>query len=415
MSSSEWKMTTLGEVCLDITDGSHTSPQSVEKGYYMASVKDMGDYGIHFENCRMISKKDYIKLVKNGCQPLYGDVLIGKDGARYLEDAFVFKQDEEVVLLSSIAILRPEKSKIISEYLYYYLTNKNTRIDIKNNYGSGSAIPRMVLKDFKKVPIPVPSIAEQNAIAVTLSCLDDKIDLNNRINKNLEEMAHAIFKSWFVDFEPFQDGEFEDSELGRIPKGWRVGKATDIFDVQSGGTPKTSNDDYWGGNIPFFTPKDSPQTYYVIETEKTITEVGLTKCNSKLYRAGTVFITARGTVGKVSMAGIDMAMNQSCYALVAKNGFTQYYVFLQTKLLIDVLRKNASGAVFDAITVATFQSLRTISPNIVLVRKFNEIVSDIFNAILNNVNQNKRLQIVSDAILPKLMSGEIRIPLEEVQ
>ena len=234
MSIDGWKEPKLDEVCLNITDGSHSSPPSVEKGYYMASVKDMDEYGFIFKNCRMISETDYMKLIKNGCHPQYGDVLIGKDGARYLEDVFVFKQDTKVVLLSSIAILRPDKTKIISEFLYYFLRNKNTRIDIRNNYGSGSAIPRMVLKDFKRVPIPVPPISEQKAISGILSCLDDKIELNNRINKTLEEMAQAIFKSWFVDFEPFQDDEFEDSELGRIPKGWRVGTIGDYVKVKSG-------------------------------------------------------------------------------------------------------------------------------------------------------------------------------------
>ena len=133
MISEEWKLQKLADLCNTITDGSHVSPPSVRNGYYMASVKDMAEYGFSFENCRMISENDYFKLTKNGCQPQIGDVLIGKDGARYLEDVFVFKQQEKIVVLSSIAILRPEKTKLVSEFLYHFLSDKNTRLDIKNN------------------------------------------------------------------------------------------------------------------------------------------------------------------------------------------------------------------------------------------------------------------------------------------
>ncbi|GIQ65481.1 hypothetical protein PACILC2_40490 [Paenibacillus cisolokensis] len=271
-------------------------------------------------------------------------------------------------------------------YLYYYLNS----IDI-SGYITGSVQPKLSKANLNSIRILLPPILEQKGIANILRALDDKIELNNAINKNLEEMAQALFKRWFVDFEfpnengePYKSsgGEFEESELGLIPKGWRVGRATDIFDVQSGGTPRTSTSEYWNGEIPFFTPKDCSNSSYVINTEKTITEDGLNNCNSKLYKIDTVFITARGTVGKVALAGRDMAMNQSCYALLAKNGYTQKYVFHQTQQLINVLRKNASGAVFDAITVSTFQNLKTILPDTALVMKFDELVNELYSLML---------------------------------
>ncbi|MGG4035287.1 restriction endonuclease subunit S [Paenibacillus cisolokensis] len=320
--------------------------------------------------------------------------------------------------ITNLSIIVELDEKIVDKYfLYYSLSNKNLRV-----LDSGSAQSQITINDLKNYKVNIPTLEEQKEIALLLKSLDDKIELNNAINKNLEEMAQALFKRWFVDFEfpnehgePYKSsgGEFEECELGLIPKGWKVGRATDIFDVQSGGTPKTSTSEYWNGEIPFFTPKDCSNFFYVINTEKTITEDGLNNCNSKLYKTDTVFITARGTVGKVALAGRDMAMNQSCYALVAKNGYTQKYVFHQTQQLINVLRKNASGAVFDAITVSTFQNLKTILPDTELIRKFDGLVNELYSLMLEKINEIQNLQHIRDTLLPKLMSGEIRVPVEK--
>lgn len=420
MSIDEWKESKLDEVCLNITDGSHTSPPSVKNGYYMASVKDMDEYGFAFEDCRMISELDYMKLIKNGCQPQYGDVLIGKDGARYLEDVLVFKQDTKVVLLSSIAILRPDKTKIISEFLYYFLSNKNTRIDIKNNYGSGSAIPRMVLKDFKRVPIPIPPIPEQKAIADTLSCLDDKIELNNRINKTLEEMAQAIFKSWFVDFEPFQDGEFEDSELGRIPKGWRVGMIDEVCtNIFSGGTPSTQNPEFWNGDLNWLSSGET-RNALIIDTDKTISDEAVLNSSTRLANKYDVVIASAGqgnTRGQTSLCLIDTYINQSVISLRANGNDVSYsYLYYNLRNRYEELRKiSDSSSIRGSLTTKMLKALKIVIPNIEYMQKYSLICSEIIEMSYVNAYQNKNLKSIRDSLLPKLMSGEIRVPVEDVQ
>ena len=415
MSSSEWNKAKLDDACLNITDGSHTSPPSVEKGYFMASVKDMGEYGFNFENCRMISEDDYLKLVKSGCQPHYGDVLIGKDGARYLEDAFVFKQDEKVVLLSSIAILRPEKTKIIPEFLYYFLTNKNTRIDIKNNYGSGSAIPRMVLKDFKRVPIPIPPIAEQKAITDTLSCLDDKIELNNRINKTLEEMARAIFKSWFVDFEPFQGGEFEDSELGRIPKGWKVVELGEICNCVLGGTPSRQIEGYWNGHIPWIN-SGKVNDYRITEASEYITELGLRKSATTLLPAKTVVLAITGaTLGQVSILEILSCANQSVVGILEKDSIPYEFIYPMICSHIHGIINNQTGGAQQHINKGNVEKEKIIIPGSKVMSDYKITVKSLYDAIAKNCFENKKLKEIRDSLLPKLMNGEIRVPVEKVQ
>jgi len=202
-------------------------------------------------------------------------------------------------------------------------------------------------------------------------------------------MARAIFKSWFADFEPSKP-------------------FTDVVQVLGGGTPKTGTAEYWNGDIPFFTPKDALETY-TLATEKTLTEAGLSSCNSRLYPVNTVFVTARGTVGKLALAGCSMAMNQSCYALVGKEGFGQFFVYHLAQHTVTGLKNKASGAVFDAIVTRDFDSEVVPAPSIEDANSFEEKVIPIYEAILNNSNENARLATLRDTLLPRLMSGELSV------
>ena len=175
----------LEEVCSVITDGSHYSPKTASQGEPMVSVKDFTDYGFDFSSCRHISYDDYTDLQRNGCVPQIDDILIGKDGARYFEDIVIYEQPERPAVLSSIAIIRCDPNKIEPRYLYYYFKTPYVKTNVRDNYGSGSAIPRIVLKDFKRMEIVVPGLDIQRQIVSILKPLDEKIKLNNQINNHL--------------------------------------------------------------------------------------------------------------------------------------------------------------------------------------------------------------------------------------
>ena len=181
----EWNHSTINDVCVLVTDGSHSSPKSVHDGEYMVSVKDFTDYGFDFSSCRMISHDDYEVLKRNGCVPQIDDILIGKDGARFFEDIIIYRQREKPALLSSIAILRCDKSKILPDFLYYALRTPSFKQDVKDNYGSGSAIPRIILKDFKRMMVSYPSLEKQRSVISVLTAIDSKIQANTEINDNL--------------------------------------------------------------------------------------------------------------------------------------------------------------------------------------------------------------------------------------
>ena len=208
------------------------------------------------------------------------------------------------------------------------------------------------------------------------------------VNNNLEQQALALFNNYY---------EHSNTEIG----------FTDLIQILGGGTPKTGESIYWNGSIPFFTPKDvgSP---YTLATEKTITEDGLSHCNSRLYPVNTVFVTARGTVGKVGLAGVPMAMNQSCYALVGKN-IHQLLVYFYTLKAVDRLKHKASGAVFDAIITRDFETEQIIKLAEDDTNTFLKIAEPMYQSILNNSVENQRLVTLRGYLLPKLMSGEIDV------
>lgn len=296
-----------------------------------------------------------------------------------------------------------------SKFVYYFVTSPWFRnIAIKSMVGS-SGRQRVQQSVLENLEVNIPPLEEQKRIAAILGSLDDKIELNRRINANLEEQAQALFKSWFVDFEPFRDSPFVDSELGKIPQGWKEGNYTDIVEIRGGGTPKTDMQEYWNGNIPFFSPKDVGAGCFILDTEKHITAKGLENCNSSLFQPNTVFITARGTVGKVVMSGTEMAMNQTNYALLGKQNIPQYYVYHITLQLVGRLLKKANGAVFNAITTRDFACEQIVIPPYSTIKHFSDIVKPIYENILLNEVQSNRLSALRDTLLPKLMSSELSV------
>lgn len=295
--------------------------------------------------------------------------------------------------------------KVDPKFLFYSICKRDFA-----SMNVGSAVPSMTVNILNDIQISYPkNIEDQRRIASILSSLDRKIELNDKINANLEEMAQAIFKNWFVDFEPFKDGKFVDSELGMIPEGWKVGRLTDVIKLMPGGTPKTSEPLYWdNGTIPFFSPKDV-NGVYCFATEKHITETGLNKCSSNLYPKDTIFITCRGTVGKVCLAACDMAMNQSNYAIKAIDGYSQYYVFFLVKSVVERLIKKSNGAVFSAITSKDFDE-EILIPSQKAVEAFTNVIDGFFRRIFTICTENSRLSLLRDTLLPRLISGEIEVP-----
>jgi len=282
---------------------------------------------------------------------------------------------------------------------------------------------------------PIPPIEVQHAIAHTLGTLDDKIDLIRRTNDTMEAIAKTLFNAWFVDFEPTRakmDGRWlrgqslpglpahlydhfperlVESELGEVPDGWEIRSLGQLFNIIGGGTPKTSNPEYWDGNIPWFSVADTPRSgdVFVIETDKSITQAGVDGSSARLIPKGTTIISARGTVGNLAIAGRDMTFNQSCYGLRGTEGVGDYFVYLTTMQMVEQLKALAHGSVFSTITRQTFEAIRRPTPPTVILREFEKSVAACFDQILANVEQTRSLAELRETLLPKLISGELSV------
>lgn len=401
----EWKEVIATDYCYKVADGTHDSPKRQNKGRFLITSKHIKGPSIDFDNAYYISEDDYQKIIKRSKIDKW-DVIVSMIGEYcgfcYLEDS-----DFTDYAVKNVGILKVGE-RIKSLWLYYYLNTPDGRNQLKNTR-AGSSQPYISLGSLRNLLIPEPPRDVMERTVSILSSLDRKIELNNKINANLEEMAQTIFKNWFVDFEPFKDGKFVDSELGMIPEGWKVGRLTDVIKLMPGGTPKTSEPLYWdNGTIPFFSPKDV-NGVYCFATEKHITEAGLNKCSSNLYPKDTIFITCRGTVGKVCLAACDMAMNQSNYAIKAIDGYSQYYVFFLVKSVVERLIKKSNGAVFSAITSKDFDE-EIFIPSQKAVEDFTNVIDGFFRRIFTIGTENSRLSLLRDTLLPRLMSGELEIP-----
>ena len=324
-----------------------------------------------------------------------------------LKFAWMTKSDPQALLVQRVARLRA-KERLDQIYLRYVIADSAFNLYI-DTITTGSNIPHISGPDIRDYKFPLPSINTQNKVAAILSAYDDLIENNLKRIKLLEEMAQITYEEWFVRLKfPGHETASMDSETG-LPVGWEKMTCFDLMDVFSGGTPKTDVAEYWDGNIKFFTPKDAANCVYTLETEKTITELGLKKCNSKLYPKNTIFITARGTVGKLNLAREAMAMNQSCYALIAKNELSQLFLFCALNNAIGAFKGAANGGVFDAIVVDTFRYISIIKSDEELIGQFDSAIKPIFEQVDNLIKQNQLLKEARDILLPRLMTGMIDV------
>ena len=339
---------------------------------------------------------------------------------------------DRYVVSQSQFFLRCDLSKAIPGFVVAYFNSPQGKHKLLAN-ASQVGVPSIAqpVTYLRTIDIPVPPLAEQRAIAEILGTLDDKIELNRRMNETLEAMARAIFKDWFVDFGPTRakaDGRapYLAPELWDLfpdalddedrPVGWEEKPLLSFLDIVGGGTPKTKVAEYWGGEIPWFSVVDSPRKggVYVRSTEKTISERGLAESSARLVPAGTTIVTARGTVGKIAIAAHQMTFNQSCYALCAQAPVGHIFAYLVVGRMVERLRAMAHGSVFSTITRTTFESLTFPWVGERLFNAFEELLEPIFSKINSNGAESQTLAQTRDLLLPKLMSGEIRLSQAEI-
>jgi len=324
--------------------------------------------------------------------------------------SFFYSQNlrENTVASTGFAVLTPKN--IDSRYLYYLTTN-DSYTDFLVKSCTGSAYPAFgpnVLIN-SKVTIP-ESLQEQRAIASILSALDDKIELNLQMNKTLEEMAMALYKHWFVDFGPFQNGEFVESELGMIPKGWEVKPIGDLIETLGGGTPKTAINEYWEkGTIDWYSPTDltKANSLYSLGSAKKITSLGLQKSSSKIFPKGSLLMSSRATIGAITINRKEACTNQGFITMIPNDILSLYQLHGWTVNNMDLIISKSNGSTFKEISKANFRNLPIIVG--LDVQPYLDKSKNIYSQIENNILENQTLTTLRDTLLPKLISGEVRV------
>ena len=404
----------------------------VEVGTPIITVEHLGENRIVHEGVPRVSDSDRDRLERYLLRE--GDIVFSRVGS--VDRRALVRNEEDGWMFSGRCLrVRPDPMKIDSRYLSYFFGLPSFKEHIRA-IAVGATMPSLNTSLMSDVIIPhPPEITEQRAIAHILGTLDDKIELNRRMSETLEAMARALFKSWFVDFDPvrakaegrwrrdeslpglpahlwdmFPDS-FEDSELGEIPKGWKVKSFASTVEILGGGTPKTAVEEYWNGDIPWFSVVDAPtcSDVWAIDTEKKVTRAGVENSSTRVLPAGTTILSARGTVGRIALVGVPMAMNQSCYGLKGLLGSRGFYCYYTTRELVVQLQQHAHGSVFDTITRDTLDSVDVAAPTGSLVEQFERQASPSFERILSAVLESRTLATLRDTLLPKLISGELRV------
>ena len=338
------------------------------------------------------------------------DIVIGMDGSRVGKNRAQIKNDDLPLLLAQRVACVRHNNLSIQAFLYYQIFSENFENYIKAVH-TGTSIPHVSLKQIGDFSFLLPPIETQQRIASILKSLDDKIECNRKINENLEQQAQALFKSWFVDFEPFRDGEFVESELGMIPKGWKVGKLSDLGEIIGGSTPSKSKPQYYTDNgIAWLTPKDLSisNCKFTSRGEFDITEEGYKSCSTKLMPRGSVIFSSRAPIGYITIAQNDLCTNQGFKSVVPTYAGTAY-IYYYLKFSTKEIENKATGSTFKEASGALMKSLPAIIPPKDVLDDFEGHVKPIFEKQEVKESESRLLAELRDTLLPKLMSGELKV------
>ncbi|EOU1754762.1 restriction endonuclease subunit S [Clostridium perfringens] len=416
---SEWDVKTLKECSTKITDGTHSTVKDNKDGeYYLLSCKNVKNGNVVLGEKERKIDLDTLKKLRKRTNMDIGDLLLTTVGT-IGESAIV--KDLNFEFQRSVAIIKLDTKKVNKNFAYYITKDRYFKYQVSGRI-SGSVQKCLYLGDINNIKIPLPSLAEQKAIAKILSDLDEKIEVNNKINKNLEEMAQAIFKQWFVDFEfpneegkPYKSsgGEMVESELGMIPSDFSIINLNQLGKIITGKTPSTKNLENFGDEYMFITPKDVKGDMYVTNTERLLSEKGTEKLKNNKIQPNSIGVTCIGSnLGEVYINSKYIFTNQQINSLVLNEDRTYPYVYILLKNMKEEFLNIASGSAVPIINKSTFSNLKVILPNKNILNRFNEIMISNFEIIRNNLDENEILEKLRDTLLPKLMSGEIRVPLE---
>ncbi|CAK6687358.1 restriction endonuclease subunit S [Synechococcus sp. CBW1107] len=436
-----WQVSTLGEICQEGGGDIQTGPfgsQLHASDYVISGIPsimpaNIKEGRVSEGGIARITEADAKRLSKYLTKA--GDIVYSRRGD--VERCALIRKHEEGWLCGTGCLrVRPGSGVVDPDFCSHFLSHPETKEWI-SRHAVGATMPNLNTQILSALPVLLPSLQEQKQIAHILGTLDDRIELNRKTNETLESMAKALFKSWFVDFDPvrakaevrptglpaeisdlFPDS-LEDSELGEIPSGWRVAQVGERLETVLGGTPLRKRSDYWGGDIPWIG-SGMVNEFRVTRPTESITELGLAESATKLLPIRSTLIAITGaTLGQVSTNEIEVCANQSVVAILPSSDFGAEYVHLWILSNIDILVSSQTGGAQQHVNKNNVNELPLLVPSLATLARFSASTKPLYDKIAINIFSSELLQNIRDSLLPKLISGEIRIPdaekmLEEV-
>ena len=383
--------------------GAPAVPYQENKLTYLR-ITDINDDGsLNFSDLKSVDAEDAEKYILKE-----NDIVFARTGNSTGRSYFYEKQHGTFVYAGFLIKFSLDPNKVNPRILKYY-THSKPYFDWVNSFDTGATRGNINAKTYGDMEIELPSRKVQDKIVSILSSLDRKIELNNKINADLEEMAQAIFKNWFVDFEPFKDGKFVDSELGMIPEGWKVGTLGEFCKCLLGGTPSRSKEEYWNGEINWINSGEINK-FRILEASEKITELGLAKSATKLLPKKTTVLAITGaTLGQVSLLEIDSCANQSVIGVLENAEVPYEYIYPFIKDRIEMLIQHQTGGAQQHINKDNVESLIFLFPTKNVLKDYISLVRPMYKRIESLCFENLYLSLLRDTLLPRLMSGEIEI------
>lgn len=331
---------------------------------------------------------------------------------------------------TGIIRMRPARTDVDAGFVRYFLMSPLFQIQAEAS-AAGSVLRHFGPSHLREMSFPMPSPSEQRAIAGVLGALDDKIEQNRHTVQVLERLAGAVFRAWFVDFEPVKakaagatsfasmphevfdtlPTRLVDSEIGPVPDKWEIKAIGDVVTMKGGGTPSTKNPDYWGGEYCWATPKDMSRLSHpvLLDTERRITEAAVSSISSGMLPVGTVLMSSRAPVGYLGITRVPTAINQGFIAMVCDGPLPPTYVLNWASTSMDVIKAHASGTTFPEISKKNFRPLPVVLPKSEVVAAYQQMSEPLFDLLTACVKQGLQLTQIRDFLLSQLLSGTVRV------
>jgi type I restriction enzyme S subunit len=413
----------------EVFDGPHSTPKKTEAGPYFLSISSLQQGRLDLSKSAHLSEQDYIKWTKR-VTPAAGDLLFSYETR--LGEAAIMPDGIRGCLGRRMGLLRPDRKKVVPEYLLYAYLAPHFQQTIISNTITGATVDRLAINEFPMFGIRIPAISEQRKVAKMLSDIDAKIELNNRINAELEAMAKTLYDYWFVQFDfPFDFAQGKPDAKGRpykssggkmvyndqlkrkIPEGWSDGTLDDVGQVVGGSTPSTKNPDNFSiSGIPWITPNDlsgNQLNKFIARGAVDVSEAGIKAASLKKFPAGTVLLTSRAPIGYMAIAREEVTTNQGFKSFIPSKGYSSAVVFYMVKNALQTIMKHGSGSTFKEISGTVLKMVPVCLPSPEVADAFTAKIDSVFNRQDLLEQENQQLTILRDFLLPMLMNGQVQV------